>query len=276
MFPGVNGFQWTPIHIVFLGAFFTVAMVMLTTATLALLRSSRSLGDTKRVEKIRWHEDFHDLAAGEKQCRHVLSGEFSDRVCQHEFDCRECKTHATLPAAQTRAAAAGPCDMFGLDMPLDRFYHRGHSWAKPEPDGTVVIGLDDLAIRAFGPPEKVELPEPGTQVTVNGTAWHMFRGRSDVRVLSPVEGEVVETGGPRDGWYLKVRPAGGVFDGRHLLTGGEIRPWIMRELERIQMALSPATVGSSLADGGIPVTDMPGSLPSADWDQVWGRMFLNP
>jgi hypothetical protein len=47
---------------------------------------------------------------------------------------------------------------------------------------------------------------------------------------------------------------------------------MLREFERLQLMVSPMP---SLADGGAPVADMPASMPEADWDAVWGRMFLN-
>ena len=61
---------------------------------------------------------------------------------------------------------------------------------------------------------------------------------------------------------------------RHLLRGEEIKPWIMRELERLQVAVSPEGVGVSLADGGELVQDMWKQSPQVDWDGVWGEMFL--
>ncbi len=45
-------------------------------------------------------------------------------------------------------------------------------------------------------PDAVELPPPGTQLKANGTAFRVRKRGADVRVLSPVDGEVVETGGP--------------------------------------------------------------------------------
>ncbi|MCI0695110.1 hypothetical protein L0337_24255 [candidate division KSB1 bacterium] len=94
-----------------------------------------------------------------------------------------------------------------------------------------------------------------------------------MRVLSPVDGEVIETGGPDKGWYLRVKPNGADENMRHLLRGAEIRPWIMRELERLQLALAPEGIGMSLADGGVPVEDLSQGYPEADWDTVLGDMF---
>ncbi len=31
----------------------------------------------------------------------------------------------------------------------------------------------------------------------------------------------------------------------------------------------------SLADGGVPVDDLPAACPQANWDAVWGRMFMD-
>jgi hypothetical protein len=87
---------------------------------------------------------------------------------------------------------------------------------------------------------------------------------------------VVATGGPEQGWYLMVKPEDAAIDLRHLLTGSEVRPWLMRELERLQLALSSHPAAPALADGGVPVTDIAAGYPETDWDAVCGLMFLEP
>jgi hypothetical protein len=47
-------------------------------------------------------------------------------------------------------------------------------------------------------------------------------------------------------------------------------------LERVEILLSPAATGPSLADGGVLVDDLPDACPQADWDAVWSRVFLEP
>ena len=59
-------------------------------------------------------------------------------------------------------------EQFGLSIPLDRYYHRGHTWVRPEADGTVTFGLDALGQRLVGTPERLELPAVGAGLTVNG------------------------------------------------------------------------------------------------------------
>jgi Glycine cleavage H-protein len=277
MFPWNYGFHWGIASYVFLGAFYTVMVVVVTTLVAAWVRARRDLR-RNATEGIRWQSDFHDLPAADRVCRHVLTGEFRQRECPHAFDCRECATHAKLiehrpapPSAETES------DIFGMSFPADRLYHRGHTWAHPEPDGTVTIGLDDLGARLLGTPDAVILPEPGAQVRTNGTAFRVRRREADVRILSPVDGEVVETGGADRPYFLRVKPIDGAIDMRHLLRGAEVKPWLMREMERLQLALTMEGASiPSLADGGVPVPDIAAAYPQTDWDAVCGEMFLNP
>jgi glycine cleavage system H lipoate-binding protein len=277
MLPWNYGFHWNLGHIIFLGAFYCVLSAIAVTLIAAARRTRRALLE-HRVEEIGWHADFHDLPARDRVCRHVLTGEFQRRECPHAFDCRQCETHAKwIERHPLRAPEVPEADLFGMPFPLDRYYHRGHTWAHPEPDGTVTVGLDELGARLLGKPDDVNLPPSGAHVEVNGTAFRVRKNGADVRVLSPVDGEVVETGGAGSRWYLKVRPpATGEAAFRHLLRGAEIRPWMLRELERLQLVLSASEGAFSLADGGVPVADIAASYPAADWDAVCGEMFLEP
>lgn len=256
-------------HTIFMTAFYSVLTVVSMTLAFALWRSFRSM---PKAEEIRWRADFHDLPPADRICRHVLTGELRTRECPNAFDCRACKTHARMPRA--RPASDSEEEIYGMPFPLDRYYHRGHTWAKREADGTVTVGLDELGKRLIGAPDAVDLPAPGLRLHANGTAFRLKRREADVRVLSPVDGEVVATGGPEQAWYLKVRPEAGELT--HLLRDSEVRPWVMREIERLQLALAAEGAPATLADGGVPVADIAVSYPHTDWDAVCGEMFLEP
>ncbi|HEX9007253.1 MAG TPA: glycine cleavage system protein H [Bacteroidota bacterium] len=260
MFPGVYGFTWDAAHLIFLGVFFTVALVIASTVTVALLRARRQMR-LRAQERIRWQEDFHDLSAGLRACRHALTGELPRRVCPNAFDCRACEVHLRYPEREVAA---------------DRYYHRGHTWVQPEEDGTFLVGLDDIGRKVFGRADAVILPKPGAVVQANGTGWSLERNGASVRVLSPVDGEVVETGGADQGWFLRLRPPGGRQSLAHLLRGAEVDAWFTRELERLEMRLGTPEAGISLADGGELLEDLPGRYPAADWDSLWGEVFLEP
>jgi len=260
-------------HIIFLGLFYLVLTVVAATVALSLWRAA---GDfrARRAEAVCWQATFPDLPARERVCRHQFTGEFPQRICERAFDCRECQTHAALVAEGP--PEGGEADIFGLDFPLDRFYHRGHAWARPEPDGTVTVGLDPLGARLVAEPEMIELPAVGSHIQANGAAWHVRKRGADVRILSPLDGEVVAKADPPNGWYLRVKPDGGQLDARHLLRGAEIRPWIAREMERLQSALAPANQAPTMADGGVPMDDIAAGYPDADWDAVCSEIFLQP
>ena len=129
--------------------------------------------------------------------------------------------------------------------------------------------------RLIGTPDRLSPARRyATRTKRNGLVHHPWNGAS-VRILSPVEGEVVATGGTPDGWYLKIRPAHQEFT--HLLRGKEVRPWLMREMERLQLTLGRERgLAPALADGGVPVDDMPQAHPQADWDGVWGTCSWSP
>jgi glycine cleavage system H lipoate-binding protein len=252
-------------EIVFKGVFLAVLAAVGATVLFAMWRSRRP---GRQEAHLRWHGDFHELPASDRRCRHELTGELARRECPNAFDCRSCGTHPRLKQASLGNAEE---EVYGMAFPLDRLYHRGHTWAKVEADGAVTVGLDELGKRLVGVPDTVDLPAPGIRVHANGTAFRVKKQGAEFRVLSPVDGEVVETGGVDRGWYLKVRPDSTNFT--HLLRGEEIRPWMLREMERLQMALS-VEGAPTLADGGVPVADIPASWPKADWDAVCGEMFL--
>lgn len=275
MFPFVYEFHWSPVHIIFLGIFFTVVVVILSTLSLAVMRVYKAFRK-RHQEMIRWEADFEDLPSEARACRHQISNEIAQRTCNNEFSCRTCAVHPTFLEKHTPTLAPeGTTETaYGFTMPLDRWYHRGHTWVKYEGDGIYTIGLDEFGKRMIGTPDAVTLPAVGTQLTANGNGWIMKKERASLRVLSPIDGIVVETGNPADGWYLKVHGGEPEAETRHLLRGDEIKPWIMRELERLQGAVSPAGLGMSLADGGELVQDMWKQAPQVDWDGVWGEMFL--
>ncbi|WP_321474796.1 hypothetical protein [uncultured Paludibaculum sp.] len=275
MFPGVNGFHWTFGHILFVSIFCTVGLVILTTALVAAWRSWRD-ARMNREPRIRWQSDFHDLTDRERRCRHMLSGEIQSRLCPNAFECRDCVTHPKFVELEATREPA-PMETFGLAFPAANYYHRGHAWVRPEGDGTLVVGLDDLGRRLIGRPDHVQLPAPGTRLENNGTAWRGDRNGVEFRVLAPIEGEVIETGGPDKDWYLRLRPVPNKpTDLRHLLHGSEVSGWLRDELDRLQMLLSPEATGPSLADGGVLMEDLTKAQPSANWDRVMGEMFLEP
>jgi hypothetical protein len=274
MFPWSPEFAWDAYHVAFFGALYAV---LATVAGSLALAGWRAWHDARRgrAGAIAWHGAFEELSASARACRHQLTGEAPDRACESTFDCRRCAEHPRFEGLRSGAPAAPLADHFGFDLPLDRLYHRGHTWVRPETDGTLTVGLDDFARRLVGTPERVELPVVGTRLEVNGSAGRITARGNEVRVLSPVDGNVIEARGEGAGFTLRVDP-GGLADLRHLLSGAEARAWALRELERLQRALGPGELGAALADGGELVSDVGAALPRDRYDALLGDMLLEP
>jgi Glycine cleavage H-protein len=271
MLPWVYEFRWEPAHIIFLGLFFSVAVSLACTLVLALRRTMSDFRSATS-DQIIWKVTFEDLTAAMKQCRHAFTGELKGRVCSNGFDCRSCQVHQLL--RRTNRPATGSTrneSVGGLEIRYDRSYHRGHTWVQQD-DGTLVVGLDELACRLIGRPDAVELPAVGSQIRMNGIGWRVRKGNATAHILAPVDGEVVATGGPDQGWFLRVRSPRDA-DYSHLLQGTEVKAWFMHELERLQWAVSTTSVGRTLADGGSLVSDIPDAL-SGEFSTVWDEMFL--
>jgi glycine cleavage system H lipoate-binding protein len=278
MFPWNYGFAWDKGHIIFLGVFYTVVLVVLTTLLLAAWRTLRDFR-RNRASSIVWHENFEDLSRAERTCRHAFTGEMRGRVCELGFNCGQCKKHGQFVSALQVHGAAPELmqgvidDTLGVPLPLDRYYHRGHTWLKPEAGGTYMIGLDELARRIAANPDSVELPPVGTKLTAQGAAWTLHVHGAEVHVMSPVEGEVIETARGEKGWFLRIKPTQNTSF-CHLLRGFEVVRWMTCEMERVQLMVSESAAIPTLADGGVPVDDFAAACPQADWRSIRGALFL--
>ena len=274
MFPWSPEFVWDAYHVVFFGALYSVLAAVAGSLALAAWRARRDAREG-RAAAIAWHGAFEELPRSARACRHQLTGEAPGRACGNGFDCRHCVEHARLEALRQTGEPTETADRFGFALPLDRLYHRGHTWVRPEPDGTLTVGLDDMARRLVGTPERVELPTAGERLEVNGPAGLVWTRGGDVRVLSPVDGKVVGVMGEGAAFTLRVDP-GGSADIRHLLSGAEVQAWALRELERLQRALGSTALGAALADGGELVEDVGAALPRDRYDALLGDMLLEP
>ena len=272
MFPGIDGFHWTIGHVAFLSLFFAVVSTIFATVVSAAWRTVRDFRTNQAIE-LCWKLSFAELPEPERRCRHELAGRVISRTCDNSFDCRHCSKYSQFAVLPARA----PVHALGLNYSADRLYHRGHTWLKPAEDDTFTIGLDELADHLVGSPDSIEMPEVGTELEVNQTAWCMKKNGNEIRVRAPIDGAVIGVGGPKQGWYLKIRPRLSPSDPktlRHLLRGPEVHGWLTREMERLQLQLRAPNTPPALADGGVLLPGLMDALPEADWDTVLADTFL--
>jgi len=158
MFPWVDGFHWSPGHIIFLSLFAAVVLTIMSTIVSAVWRTASEF-QTHRATEMCWHLNFAELPEAERCCRHQFAGRVPYRICPNAFDCRQCAQYAEFAALPSKTIVAN----LGVNFSNDLLYHRGHTWVRPENDGTVTVGLDELARHLIGHPDSVQLPAQGSE-----------------------------------------------------------------------------------------------------------------
>ncbi len=202
---------------------------------------------------------------------------------------------AILASRKARAAATSTPDLVpravepvwvaGYQLPEGLYYHRGHTWARPEGD-TVVVGLDDFARRLVGGAHGVSLPVVGQHLRQGEPAFGLQVDGRATDLVAPVEGEVLAVNGDLArqpalatddpfgrGWVFKVRATHLADNLRSLLSGSLARRWMEDSREALDLRLM-ALSGSVLQDGGEPVADFARHLPVEDWQRLVKEFLL--
>lgn len=123
----------------------------------------------------------------------------------------------------------------GCLLPEDLYYWpEKHVWARPEPDGLVVVGMTDVAQSLAGKIIVVNLRSLGKTLARGKSAGTLESGKWVGSIPTPVAGEVLAvneavTASPTtinadpygDGWLIRVKPADWEADARELLHGPE-------------------------------------------------------
>jgi glycine cleavage system H lipoate-binding protein len=171
----------------------------------------------------------------------------------------------------------------GFQLRADAYYHPGHTWAAPRPDGSVRVGLDDFARRLLGHVDAVRLPPRGSVLREGEPALEVNCWGRQARLRSPVSGvvtsvnqRVAEDGSPVSrepygrGWLFAVAPVDAGF--RALPTGATARRWLAEEADRLRRFFV-ADLGLTAADGGELVAHPPATLDAGQWAALTRKFF---
>jgi glycine cleavage system H protein len=194
-------------------------------------------------------------------------------------------TKGFVPAtAKARARVASAIEWFSV--PVDRLFHRGHAWVRPETDGLVTVGMDDFAVKLVGPLARISLPAVGSTVGQGEMAWRLIAADGKaVDMLAPVDGRVVEVNPAlsetpalaehepyEGGWLLKVRPSRLRANRINLLTGAAAGRWMEEVLTGLRARFAPG-LGALAQDGGAPLSGMARAIDGEQWDTL-AKTFL--
>jgi glycine cleavage system H lipoate-binding protein len=195
-----------------------------------------------------------------------------------------------LRAPRATGATAGGTGRIGVasrgpfQVPDDRYFHQGHTWAAPREGETVRVGMDDFARKLLGAPVSFELPPVGAHVRQGDHAWTVQLDGERFDMLSPVDGEVVGVNqdaiaspatvaeDPYDRWLLEVRVPKLRANLTNLLSGFLARAWMEQTAERVR-AVQSAELGVLVPDGGVPVEGFARHLDPERWQEI-AREFL--
>jgi CheY-like chemotaxis protein len=132
-------------------------------------------------------------------------------------------------------------------VPGGAFLSSGHTWARIEPGGQVVVGIDDFARKALERVERIELPPARADVRRGDLLFTLRRGQEGVHFSSPVGGAVVQvndelrknvgllSGSPYDrGWVCVLQPVNLAADLPEMRIGKDVLGWYQEEIGRLR------------------------------------------
>lgn len=174
----------------------------------------------------------------------------------------------------------------GFELPENRSYHPGHTWALQESPSLVRVGLDDFGARLAGKVDAITLPKRGQWLRQGQKFATLQRAGKQVDLVSPVEGEVTDVNEKLiadpaaanadpygQGWFVSVLSPDLKVSFRNLLNGSLARRWMADAAQQLQMRL-PAMAGAVAQDGGLAVHDITPEIPQVKWDEITREFFL--
>jgi glycine cleavage system H protein len=195
----------------------------------------------------------------------------------------------TVEAVQEAASAEPrlvPTIVAGFDLPGNRRYHPGHTWALQESPTLVRVGVDDFGARLAGKIDEIVLPKRGQWIRQGQKFVTLMRDGQKTELVSPVEGEVTSinevlladarllNGDPYgQGWFVSVLSPDLTTSFRNLLNGSLARKWMAEAASRLQMRI-PTLAGAVAQDGGVAVHDLTVQLPTVKWAEITREFFL--
>lgn len=253
------------------------------------LRQQGRTPEGKRGQINLWSEQLMSLPLNKRPCVHHMKNRIGFRSCTNEYRCSDCEFDQYFQdefMVHTVMKPVSVLQVEGVKIPQGYYLHRGHTWAKLEENSEVRIGIDDFAMRVFGPPDRIDSPLVGKTVEQNQAAISINRDDRLARVLSPVsgvvtavnpklreEGDVANRQPYDEGWVLRVHCTNLRRDLKQLMLGKETATFIEDEVDRIYTFIE-SKAGPLAADGGYLANDIYGNIPQLGWDSL-ATQFLH-
>jgi glycine cleavage system H lipoate-binding protein len=210
----------------------------------------------------------------DRPCLWMSAGLISYKLCDRAFDCEHCPLDAALRGEAPDDAGLAPATPLSgaVVFPGDRAYAPGHLWARRQPGGGPIrIGLDALAAALLGAPGRARLCA-GETVAAGEQLCELEVAGGAVSIASPLacrsprlNPALLETPALAaldpygSGWIVEADvPAGeplGLLEAAPARRGTGLDLRHLRRRIALEL-LSAPEVGTTLADGGTPLTDL--------------------
>ncbi len=173
-----------------------------------------------------------------------------------------------------------PADELGLEARVSP----GHSWLEPKRDGTLTVGVDEIASAILPSATAVDLPLPGMVVHRGDPIAVIHAGNRAVRIVAPVDGVVervnkrlrrnpalVKEEPYRAGWLFALTPDSEGW--KKLPAGIRADTFMLSERRRLARFLEEE-LGLAAADGGHLLAPAPALLGEEGWRKVVAAFLL--
>jgi glycine cleavage system H lipoate-binding protein len=249
-------------------------------------QSRKAAGKRSRI--VFWKDRLRELPAWKQPCLHHIKGRIEFKACTHDYQCGNCEFDQYFSDQYTVHAVVRPVDVFDIKsfkLPHGYYLHRGHAWVKIEEGSTVRIGLDDFALRLFGPLDRIEAPLMGKTVEQGCGDILLNRSAHAATLQSPVSGVVTDINPAlrekgslanqdpyTQGWVMRLHSSRLRQDLKSLMIGEQACAYLDEEVEHLYRVIE-AEAGPLATDGGYLADDIFGNLPGTSWQKLT-RLFL--
>ena len=137
----------------------------------------------------------------------------------------------------------------GYNLPEDLYYTERNLWVKPESDGSVRIGFNDLAAKTVGKVAFIRLMPKGRAIAKEKFLGSVESAKWVERLRSPITGTIVEVNGDLRrnpslatddpygaGWFVLIKPDASTFKTElaALVHGDAVKAFLMKQIQAVK------------------------------------------
>lgn len=173
-----------------------------------------------------------------------------------------------------------------VKAPAGLYYSKSHTWAYREPDGMVIVGIDDFMQHLTGQLTQVKMKASGEEIRKGEKIMTLVREGKQLELYSPVSGTIslqnerlqnqpngINSAPYTDGWVYLIEPSNWYREIRFLFTIEKYRDWLEDEFIRLKDFLAASANTNQtvfnhliLQDGGELTDNILANLDPKVWE----------